>query len=151
MGCRLVEPDIVKKLREEEKQGLLYSKNNQIFKSPEDELNNFKDIELILTLQNGVIKDFLSDIKKGKIKTNRFVLLSLNELLNYYNSEYWKLISDKISIDKQILSFLHLVNIYIEHIEQSKESFKSDFIKNKKYNDLKKLKNMILSYNNVKG
>jgi len=147
----LIEPDIVKELREEEKQGLLNSKNIISKNKTNIEQEKFKDIDLILRLQKDVIEDFLLKIKKGEIKTNRSVILSLNELLNYYNSDYWKIILDEISVDKQILSFFHLVNIYIEHLEQSTKDVNSDFEKNKNYDEIMKLKNSIINLNNIRG
>jgi hypothetical protein len=138
----LIEPDIVKELREDEKQGLF---NNKIKNEPRNDQEKLKDIELILELQKSVIEDFLSKIKKGEIKTNRSVVFSLIELLNYYNSEYWKIISDGISVDKHVLSFFHLVNTYIEHLEKSTE----DNVKN--LDEIKKLKNVILTLNSIRG
>jgi hypothetical protein len=43
----------------------------------------------------------------------------LYELRNYYDSFDWKELSENISIDKLILSYLHLVNSYVEDIESS--------------------------------
>ena len=144
MGCNLIEPDIVKQLRREEKQGLLDQQKIHSNNESNSDLEKFKDIKFILELQNIVIEEFLFKIKQGKIKTNRYVLLSLYELKNYYNSNYWKILSDKISIDKHILSFYHLVNTYIEHLEQSKELNESTFEK------VKKLRDLILIINSVK-
>ena len=144
MGCNLIEPDIVKQLRREEKQGLLDQQKIHSNNESNSDLEKFKDIKFILELQNIVIEEFLFKIKQGKIKTNRYVLLSLYELKNYYNSNYWKILSDKISIDKHILSFYHLVNTYIEHLEQSKELNESTFEK------VKKLRDLILTINSVK-
>ena len=144
MGCNLIEPDIVKQLRREEKQGLLDQQKIHSNNESNSDLEKFKDIKFILELQNIVIEEFLFKIKQGKIKTNRYVLLSLYELKNYYNSDYWKILSDKISIDKHILSFYHIVNTYIEHLEQSKEINESTFEK------VKKLRNLILTINSVK-
>ncbi len=149
MGCKLIQPDIVKQLREEEKQGLLKNKEKHSNNETKNDLEKLKDIEFILELQKGVIIEFLSKIKQGKIKTNQFVVLSLNELLNYYNSEYWRIISNKTSIDKHILSFFHLVNTYIEHLEQSSKSKETSIDKDKNYNEIMKLKNMILTLTNV--
>jgi len=147
----LIQPDIVKELREEEKQGLL--KNHKIHTNNEtkNNLEKLKDIEFILELQNGIIIEFLSKIKQGEIKTSQYVVLSLNELLNYYNSEYWKIISDKTSIDKHILSFFHLVNTYIEHLEQSSETKESVIDKDKNFDEIMKLKNVILTLNSLKS
>jgi hypothetical protein len=136
-----MEPDIVKQLRSEEKQGLLKTKSN---------INKTKDIELILELQNCVVKDFLSDIKQGKIKADRNLILSLNELSNYYNSEIWKVTYEKISIDKQILSFYQLVNTYIENLENSFENKDSNNKKNLNETEIQKLKNIILTLNSIK-
>jgi hypothetical protein len=143
MGCKLIEPDIVKELREEEKKGLL--KNKQI-----NEQEKIKDIKLIIELQKSVIEDFLSRIKQGKIKTSRSIILSLNELLNYYNSGYWKIVTDEISVDKQILSFFHLINTYIEHLEKSNEGNESDAVRNNN-DQIKKLKNVVLTINSIRG
>ena len=150
MGCKLIEPDIVKELREEEKQGILRKKNYHLNDESKINLDRFNDIELILELQNSVIRKFLFDIKQGKIKTSRFVVLTLNELSNYYNSDIWKVISEKISIDKQILSFYHLVNTYIEHLEQSFDTKDLDINKDDNYHEIMKLKNMILTLKNIK-
>ena len=136
-----MEPDIVKQLRSEEKQGLLKTKSN---------INKTKDIELILELQNCVVKDFLSDIKQGKIKADRNLILSLNELSNYYNSEIWKVTYEKISIDKQILSFYQLVNTYIENLENSYENKDSNNKKNLNETEIQKLKNIVLTLNSIK-
>ena len=76
-------------------------------------------IEFILNLQNEIIDKYLGKIKEKKIKTNHNVILSLYELKNYYNSYYWKKLSDNISIDKLILSYFHLVNSYVEDLEYS--------------------------------
>ena len=147
----MIEPDIVKELREEEKQGLLNSKNINSKNETGNEQEKFKDLGLILKLQKDVIEDFLSKIKKGEIKTSKSVVFTLNELLNYYNSDYWKILSDEISIDKQILSFFHLVNTYIEHLEQSTENNESHINKDKKLDEIKKLKNIILTLSSIRG
>ena len=140
----MIEPDIVKELREEEKKGLLTSKNIHSKNEFSNEQEKFKNLDLILKLQKDVVEDFLSKIKKGEIKTSRSVILSLNELLNYYNSEYWKIISDEISVDKHILSFIHLVNTYIEHLEQLTEENYSNL------DEINKLKNVILTLNSIR-
>jgi len=147
----LIEPDIVKELREEEKKGLLNNKNINSKNETGSEQEKFNDIDFILRLQKDVIEDFLLKIKKGEIKTNRSVILSLNELLNYYNSDYWKILSDEISIDKHILSFFHLVNTYIEHLEYSTENNESNNDKDKNIDEIKKLKNFILTLNSIRG
>ena len=113
------EPEIVRILREEERLGLLNSKKNYPTKISKNHINNLKEIEFILNLQNGVIDKYLSKIKEGKIKTNHDKILSLYELKNYYNFLDWKQLSDYISIDKLILSYLHLVNSYVEDLEDS--------------------------------
>jgi len=146
----LIEPDIVKQLKIEERQGLLNNKETSSDNEYKNDLSKSKDIESILELQNGVVQEFLSRIKEGKIKTSKKIILSLYELLNYYNSGYWKILLDKISIDKQILSFYHLINTYIEHLEYSSELRKSDLSKDQYYNKMIKLKNMILTFNSVK-
>ncbi|UCF50584.1 MAG: hypothetical protein JSU91_03640 [Thermoplasmatales archaeon] len=144
-----MEPDIVKQLREEEKQGLLKKQEINSNNEYHNSIERLKDLELILKLQNEVVKDFLLKIKQGKIKTTQYVILSLNELLNYYNSEYWKVTSNNISIDKHILSFIHLVNTYIEHLEQSSVKEESAIDKNTNSNDIMKLKNIKLSLNTL--
>ena len=146
----MIEPDIVKQLKIEERQGLLNNKETSSDNEYKNDLSKSKDIESILELQNGVVQEFLSRIKEGKIKTSKKIILSLYELLNYYNSGYWKILLDKISIDKQILSFYHLINTYIEHLEYSSELRKSDLSKDQYYNKMIKLKNMILTFNSVK-
>lgn len=141
----MIEPDIVKELREEEKLGLFNNKNIYLkneTKSCEKEI--FKNIELILKLQKGVMENFLSKIKKGEIKSTKSLILSLNELSNFYNSEYWKIMSNEISVEKHILSFIHLVNTYIEHLEQCIDKDKNSY-------EIKKLKNVILTLNNIRG
>ncbi|KYK34123.1 MAG: hypothetical protein AYK22_05815 [Thermoplasmatales archaeon SG8-52-3] len=143
----MIEPHIVKELREEEEKGLLYKKNDNSEKETKSESEKLKDLKFILELQNGVIKDFLSKIKQGKIQTNQYFVLSLNELLNYYNSEYWKIISEKKSINRYILSFIHLVNIYIEYLEQS--SNKDDSVNETNNKEIIKLKNIILALSNI--
>ena len=147
----MIEPDIVKQLREEEKQGLLNSKNIQSKNETNSKQEKLKDIELILKLQKGVVEDFLYKIKNREIKTSKSVILSLIEISNYYNSEYWKIISNEISVDKQILSFFHLVNTYIEHLEQSTEKNESNIDKDKNLDEIKKLKNVILTLKSIRG
>ena len=147
----MIEPDIIKVLREEEKQGLLNSKKIHTKNETSSEQEKLKDIELILRLQKDVIEDFLSKIKKGEINTNKSVVLLLNELLNYYNSEYWKIIANEISLDKHILSFFHLVNTYIEHLEQSTENNELNIDKDKNLEEINKLKNVILTLNSIRG
>ncbi len=146
----MIEPDIVKELREEENQRLLKNQEIHLNNESKSDLKRIKDIEFILELQNCVIKDFLCKIKEGKIKTNQYTILSLNELLNYYNSDLWKISSDKISIDNHILSFFHLVNIYIEHLEQYSVTKEPGIDKDNNYNEIMKLKNMILTLNCVR-
>jgi hypothetical protein len=147
----LIEPDIVKELREEEKQGLLNNKNINSKNETGSKQEKFKELDLILKLQKDVIEDFLSKIKKGEFKTSKSVVFSLNELLNYYNSDYWKILSDEISIDKHILSFFHLVNTYIEHLESSTENNEPNIDKDKNFDEIKKLKNVILTLNSIRG
>ena len=113
------EPDIVRVLREEERLGLLNSKKDYPLKTSKNYNNKLEEIEFILNMQNGVIDKYLSKIKEGKIKSNRNKVLSLYELKKYYNSLDWKQLSDYISIDKLILSYLHLVNSYVEDLEDS--------------------------------
>jgi hypothetical protein len=115
----LIEPDIVRVLREEERLGLLNSKKNYQTNFSKDKFEKLKEIEFILKLQNGIIEKYLNKIKRGEIKTNSNVILSLYELRNYYDSFDWKELSENISIDKLILSYLHLVNSYVEDIESS--------------------------------
>ncbi|KYK27394.1 hypothetical protein AYK20_08135 [Thermoplasmatales archaeon SG8-52-1] len=113
------EPDIVKILREEERLGLLNSKEDYSTKNSKNKVDRLNEIEFILNLQNGIIDKYLVKIKEGKIKTNHNVIFSLYELKNYYNSYYWKQLSNNISIDKLILSYIHLVNSYVEDLESS--------------------------------
>lgn len=136
----MIEPDIVRQLREEEKKGLLKQQEIKKVNESENNLKKTKDLEFILELQNELVKEFLSKIKQGKIYTDQYFVLALHELLNYYNSNYWKIFSDKKSIDKYILSFYHLVNTYIEHLEQS-----SDI----NHDKIMKLKNIISTLNTI--
>jgi len=145
----LIEPDIVKQLRIEEKQGLLKRQKTQKDFKSKSNFKKIKDLEFILELQNEVIEEFLSKIKQGKIITNQYVVLTLYELKNYYNSGYWKIFSNKYSIDKYILSFYHLVNTYIEHLEQSSKIKDSGVDEDKNYEKIMKLKNMISILNSV--
>lgn len=147
MGCNLIEPDIVKELRKEERQGLLKNHIKKLKNIPDLNSEKLKEIEFILELQNGIIEEFLSKIKQGKIMTSQYFVLSLHELLNYYNSDYWKILSNNISIDNHILSFYHLINTYIEHLEYSSKLKKSDLNKDQYYKKIIKLKNMILTFN----
>ena len=68
MGCKLIEPDIVRQLRKEEKQGFLKIQKIHSTNQSKNELNRLKDIEFILKLQNSVIEEFLLKIKEGKYK-----------------------------------------------------------------------------------
>lgn len=145
----MIEPDIVKQLRIEEKQGLLKRQKTQKDFKSKSNFKKIKDLEFILELQNEVIEEFLSKIKQGKIITNQYVVLTLYELKNYYNSGYWKIFSNKYSIDKYILSFYHLVNTYIEHLEQSSKIKDSGVDEDKNYEKIMKLKNMISILNSV--
>ena len=145
----MIEPDIVKELREEEKQGLLKTQEINSNNQYNNSLEGLKDLELILKLQNEVIKDFLLKIRQGKIETNQYLVLSLNELLNYYNSDYWKVTSINMSVDKHILSFYHLVNTLIEHLEKSQVKEETGFDKNINSNEIMKLKNIKLSLNTL--
>jgi hypothetical protein len=149
MGCKLIEPDIVRELRKEEKQRLLKKHKIHSNNPNKNQIEKLEEIEFIFNLQNIIIEEFLSKIKEGKIKTNHQIVISLYELLNYYKSDYWKIISDKISIDKHILSFYHLINTYIEHLEYSSKNKESDLDKDR-YNDkIMKLKNLTLTLNSI--
>ncbi|KYK20459.1 hypothetical protein AYK24_10150 [Thermoplasmatales archaeon SG8-52-4] len=131
-------PDIVRILREEERLGLLNSKNSISTHLPSDKINKLKEIEFILGLQNGIIEKYLVKIKEGKIKTSNDVVLSLYELKSYYDSLDWKQLSESISIDKLILSYLHLVNSYIEDIEGSLTNKELESNNLQKYSEIKK-------------
>jgi hypothetical protein len=134
----LNEPDIVKILREEERLGLLDSKTNYSTKASKNKVDKLKEIEFILNLQNGIIKKYLAKIKEGRIKTSNNVVLSLYELKSYYDSLDWKQLSDNISVDKLILSYLHLVNSYVEDIENSLKNKELDNNDEEKNIEIKK-------------
>ena len=145
----MIEPDIVRQLREEEKQGLLKQQKINEDKKSKNNFNKTKDLEFILKLQNEIVEEFLCKIKQGKIITNQYVVLSLHELLNYYNSDYWKIFSDEKSIDKHILSFYHLINTYIEHLEEASETKDSCVDEDKNHDKIMKLKNIISTLNTI--
>lgn len=132
------EPEIVRILREEERLGLLNSKNNYSTNTSKNKLEKSKEIEFILKLQNGIIDKYLAKIKEGKIKTDYNVVLSLYELKNYYDSFDWEQLSDKISIDKLILSYLHLVNSYVEDFEGSLTNKELDSDNEQRNNEIKR-------------
>ena len=138
------EAEIVRILREEERLGLLNNKNNYSTNTSKNKLEKSKEIEFILKLQNGIIEKYLAKIKEGKIKTDHHVVLSLYELKNFYDSFDWKQLSDNISLDKLILSYLHLVNSYVEDLEGSLTNKELDSDNEQRNNEINREKSGLI-------